>query len=105
MFEVGKKYRGKKWDSNQYVTCLAVHGDYAFVVRESPGCAPYTICGTNVTWTEYREPIKVSGWVNVYRERVSSTHFFHTTKKIADEQACNDRIACIYVSGEEGKEP
>ncbi len=54
----------------------------------------------------YREPVKVSGWVNVYKGLASRLNYsFHATRDCADSGAYIDRIACIYVSGTEGVEP
>ena len=51
---------------------------------------------------EVKEPMKVSGWVNVYND---GNLFFHSTKPKADEFAGADIKCCVYVSGTEGVEP
>ena len=48
--------------------------------------------------SEWREPIKVSGWVNVYD---TFTSMLYKTKERANSVECQGRIACIYVSGVE----
>ena len=48
--------------------------------------------------SEWREPIKVSGWVNVSDIFTSG---LYKTKEEADFCAGQSRIACIYVSGVE----
>lgn len=45
--------------------------------------------------------IKVEGWVNVYPDGRA----FYKSREDADVMAGTRRIACIYVSGEEGKGP
>lgn len=53
--------------------------------------------------SEWREPVKVAGYVNVYEGGVSD---IHKSREKADQEADHGvRIACIYVSGEEGVEP
>lgn len=51
---------------------------------------------------EWREPIIVKGWVNIY-ENVG--RLFHATKDLADKNSAGERVACIYVTGTEGVEP
>ena len=48
--------------------------------------------------SEWREPVKVSGWVNVYD---TFTSMLYKTKERANSVKCQGRIACIYVSGVE----
>ena len=52
--------------------------------------------------SEWRDPIKVSGWVNIYP---SGPPTLYPTKQDADLNAHSTRIACVYVSGTEGDEP
>lgn len=52
--------------------------------------------------SEWREPIRVSGWVNVCAD---GNKYFSLTRQEADSCAGSGRIACIYVSGVEGQEP
>lgn len=62
---------------------------------------------------EWREPIKIEGWINVYpkdEEGLNPTPnylvstFVFDTKEEADEHASSRRIACIKISGVEGEE-
>lgn len=50
----------------------------------------------------WREPVKVSAWVNVYKDQ---DYRIYKSQQKADACAYSDRIACIYVSGEEGRGP
>jgi hypothetical protein len=114
MFEVGKKYVFVCTGSAPPVphTCLAIYKHYVVVVSEV-GC-PYildTRAGTSA-WTEYREPARVSGWVNVYKSQ-NFECWMHQSKEKALERVNQlrsiqpnlDYITTVYVSGEEGKEP
>ena len=50
--------------------------------------------------TEYRikpKIVKKEGWVNVY----PMDPYVHDTKKVADDFACKNRIACVFVEWEE----
>lgn len=47
------------------------------------------------------KPRRVEGWVNVYPDGRA----FYKSREDADVMAGTRRIACIYVSGEEGKGP
>jgi hypothetical protein len=47
---------------------------------------------------EWLEPVKVSGWVNVYTNFLSRVY---GTKKQADREKSCYRIACVYVEGTE----
>jgi hypothetical protein len=50
--------------------------------------------------SEWKEPIKIESWVNVYEDGIGRRIF--DTKEIADENAIEGkRIACIKVSGVE----
>lgn len=60
--------------------------------------------------SEWKEPVKVSGWVNVYRNPLPSPLRLHASKETADSAnemlwEHNERLACIFVQGTEGEEP
>lgn len=50
--------------------------------------------------SEWREPIKIEGWVNVYP---CDRSVVYRNKEIADERSQLGRIACIKVTGVEGE--
>lgn len=54
--------------------------------------------------SEWREPLKVSGWVNVYK--YGSSYDYGCVYPCKDDaiSVSNGAIATVYVSGEEGKE-
>lgn len=111
MFEVGKKYRfhpyGLEKPDNGHM--------YFFLGLSKKGKPVFETPYEEVFWSdqphlykEYKEPVKVSGWMNIYKNgphEATSRRTFYQTKKLADFYAGSNRIACIYVSGEEGKEP
>ena len=47
---------------------------------------------------EWKEPVKVEGWVNVYPHGFTR---IRASREIADNMAGAGRITCVYVSGEE----
>lgn len=51
----------------------------------------------------WREPIKLSGWVNVYKDNYLGGIYLKKEEALSQERA--SRIACIYVSGTEGVVP
>jgi len=51
--------------------------------------------------SEWKDPLKVEGWVNVYDYVFSS---IYPTRELANIGATPSRVACIYVSGTEGVE-
>lgn len=57
--------------------------------------------------SEWREPITVKGWVNVYSvismDKNGYISDIHETKEIADELSHPSRIACVYLEGKEDK--
>jgi len=63
----------------------------------------YWISIVDPSWlhsTEYRikpKKVKKEGWVNVY----PMDPYVHDTKKVADDFACKNRIACVFVEWEE----
>lgn len=112
MFEVGKKY-------GYYPPSLdgkSNGGEYVCIGWSKEG-TPVFQCGVNFfastcpeRYKEVKEPVKVSGWMNVYKERTTGKTFkgsMHDTREHAEEAIDEGglRIACVYVSGEEGKEP
>lgn len=60
-------------------------------------------CGIDII-SEWKEPVKVSGWVNVY-QHFPCSHIYATREKAEELADKNDRVACIFVSGTEGEEP
>lgn len=86
-----------------------------FIQGESGDCADFwtakgrystSVCDHEFDLVgEWRDPIKVSGWVNIYPSGFISPPNIWPTREKADFQADSRRIACIYVSGEEGEEP
>ena len=78
-----------------WVRCYPITGVYSFEPRTEIE-SPMDLIA------EWREPVKVEGWVNVYTD---GTQHFHTSQETA-EQASYDplRVACVYVSGIEGGE-
>lgn len=56
-------------------------------------------------WDEPRPKLKISGWVNVYKNTFNCNVFpnIYPTKEKADDHdvTVNKRIACIYVEGTE----
>lgn len=55
---------------------------------------------------EWREPVKVAGWVNVYSFGSRYSRVYETREKAdLDHMNSPQRIACIYVTSKEGAEP
>ncbi len=52
--------------------------------------------------SEWIEPIKIDGWINVYEDGITSFRFYQS-KEQADQNDYNrsDRVACIRVTGTE----
>jgi len=50
--------------------------------------------------SEWREPVKVSGWVNVCN-LCNMRRTIFPTREEANQYATTDRIACVYVEGME----
>lgn len=105
MFEVGKIYINSLNPTLKH-TCVMCDGEYAWLRTEGG----YTTGKWNTHgWKEYREPVKVSGWVNVYKREQNITYLgnVYVSKHLAigmkDHGA--ELVATVYVSGEEGKEP
>lgn len=54
--------------------------------------------------SEWRDPVEVKGWINVYNHDYAAR--IRPTRAAADRADLGgSRIACVYVSGVEGKEP
>ncbi len=45
------------------------------------------------------KPKTIKGWINMYKNRAS---IVYSSKELADEGSCSDRIACIQVGFKEG---
>ncbi len=55
---------------------------------------------------EWKEPMKVSGWLNLHKpDCLGLNGFLYETRAEADRGASASRITCIYVTGTEGEEP
>ena len=107
-FEVGKYYKTRV---GAKMRCLATDrpGDFPIILMAENGKIIMVSKTGSYRWTdnediisEWKEPLKISGWVNVCPRAALA---FHTSRENADESAASDRIACVYVEGVEGKEP
>lgn len=108
-FEIGKFYKTR---DGRKAECLYIPDgadDFPMILRINRECFPQTCCvdgsyGRGIETeidliSEWREPIKIEGWVNVYEDRFG---YVHKTRKEADEQVgVWSRLACIKVSGVE----
>lgn len=111
--EVGKEYRTRNGSKIKviYKKPVAFTHPYVAVTFEDYSVLLYTKYGqyTNHSqsgWDiieEWMEPVRVSGWVNVYSDGVGVVY---ATKEKADRILTGEsRIACVYVSGVEGQGP
>jgi len=112
-FEVGKYYKrrdGKK------VRCIATDngGRYCVVMMSDNNVSLVAHDGrfydnqvkggsTQDIVAEWKEPVKVSGWINIYQGNLHSG--LYSAKILADSMRDPDRIACVYVEGTEGVDP
>jgi len=111
--EAGKTYRTRNGskarilatdiNNAHYPVCAAVTEVFGNEsVRIYPADGRYfSICGESTfdLVSEWREPVKVSGWVNVYAgDRTSS---IWDVRAEADAHAFEGRLACVYVEGTE----
>jgi hypothetical protein len=85
------------------VTSYAEDGTYSVLAAKDPSSCDIV--------AEWREPAKVCGWINFYQDGAGGGTVY-SSRDEADRAATvtsafskYPRIACIYVSGEEGKEP
>jgi hypothetical protein len=123
-FEVGKFYKTR---DGRKVEVIAVRAGLSFghtvigLVMNDPygdvttwsADGNYGICPDSRELSadlvaEWRDPVKVSGWLNYYKDDRGTLYTpaqLHCARKEADRAASISRVACIYVSGEEGKEP
>lgn len=55
----------------------------------------------------WREPVRVSGWVNVYPpgSHLNESRLFYDTREEAVLMSAGQAVACVHVSGVEGEEP
>ena len=113
-FEVGKFY---KTQNGSKLRCLALDGDHSFPIicldLEDREAYTFTLDGKyrreagdhqfDIV-SEWREPVKIEGWMNVYGGNSPHASCFYYSKEIADGLAY-DRIACVFVSGIEQVQP
>ena len=114
-FVIGAMYRTR---DGQKVQCLSDQyrgcgGSYPLIFMEITGDDPahYGALPDGTVYSgqqhgldvvgEWREPVSIAGWLNVY----DGHQFFYPSRELADGRAGTRRIACIYVSGTEGVEP
>lgn len=105
MFEVGKRYRyfppslnGQHNGGSYYYIGLSKEG--APVFQSGPNIF---VANTPERYREHKEPLTLSGWVNVYE---THTGAIHATRQNADDNVgTQPRKACIYIFGEEKEEP
>ena len=115
-FVIGAMYKTREGRrvqclSDQYRGC---GGSYPYIFMEITGDDPayYETLPDGTIYAgqqhgldvvgEWREPVSISGWLNVY----DGYQYFYPSRELADVGAVGTRrIACIYVSGTEGVEP
>lgn len=105
--EVGKYYRDAEGDKIYVAHKFKSGVFYGVVVESEFECnidadANYGEDGTvSDEWpaivSEWRDLVKVDGWVNVYVNGCS----FYSSKATADNMAMSTRIACVRVTGTE----
>lgn len=109
MFEVGKKYRVEGYDTTRECWSVQEGGRFAWV------SSPQHACGIIWDWNEFvfeevPDPIKVDGWVNVFREPDGSLRFGPSwkSKSQAEETALTlqlaEYVATIRVRGTQGED-
>lgn len=102
MFEVGKKYIDA--DNKTVYECLCVHGSEGWL-KNLRTKSPTTWTYNPVVFKEYKEPIKVSGWMNYYSNGTVGGVLYETKQAAFEGRNKQLYLTTIYVSGEEGKEP
>lgn len=108
-FEIGKKYRtGSGADIWTCIGITSVNGSELPILLNKDGSNIYPLSAVlwnNKTWGEYREPVTVEGWVNVYDPPMTGTQYFFRTKESAEEYARafysknHKYITTVYVKG------
>ena len=119
IFEVGKFYKtrdGRKVEflidyagklQSQCPLLFATQEGYAIHTR-STGALREAGEHPNDVISEWKEPVKVNGWVNVYKYNDGDIGRLHKSKTEAREAIWirgNPVVATIFVSGTEGEEP
>lgn len=117
--EVGREYRTRDGRKARVICTDRYRVEYPIVALVSnPAQGEYaeSVCSYRLdgTWhpngvvdeldlvAEWREPVRVSGWVNVYPPHMNVQMSLRRSRAEANLHAGVDRIACIYVSGVEG---
>lgn len=98
MFEVGKQYKSRFFD--KVYQCLFAGEHIVVLTADSIECHTYQ--SSFGQYTEYKEPIKLVQYVNIYRHW-SSTGY--NTRQEADAHSDGTRIGCkrveiTYTEGE-----
>lgn len=100
----GQKVRVYAIDGNNTPHCIhgATQSPYGWVMYtwQFDGCYYKGYFGDDDIVAEWRDPIKLEGWINIYK---SGSSEFHKSKSVADFHACKERLACKYICVEEGE--
>jgi len=102
-FEVGKKYKHAYGTIYEFVADLTgkVGDPFVFLHLENKLLCTFNIESV-VNFLEYKELVKISGWVNVYEDGFIGS--VYRTKELALKNQTGGTVAIIYVSGTEGIE-
>lgn len=100
MFEVGKKYIHGTLVGAQPFECVWANHESACMVGTETGHATIRDATDYSRYTEYKEPIKIVRYFNVYPEAVGGVL---PSRKEADQLAdLPNRIGCVRVEFTEG---